>query len=374
MFEARFDPDTDPSVDLDTLEAEVSATIDNVVSLDEDRILRSFLTFVTATVRTNHYQRDADGERRPTLVFKFDPTKIPDLPEPIPAHEIFVYSPRTEGVHLRSGKVARGGIRASDRREDFRTEILGLVKAQTVKNALIVPTGAKGGFVVKRGAEDRDAFSAEVQACYELFINGLLDVTDNLVDGEPVPPPRTRCHDDNDTYLVVAADKGTASFSDIANGIAVERGFWLGDAFASGGSVGYDHKKMGITARSAWESVKHHFAELQIDPESDPITVVGIGDMSGDVFGNGMLLSRQLKVIAAFDHRHIFIDPDPDPATSFAERQRLFELPRSSWADYDESLISNGGAVIPARRNASPSRRRWPRRWAPTWRPVRHRS
>ena len=279
---------------------------------------------------------------------------MPDLPAPRPKFEIWVYSPRVEGVHLRFGPVARGGLRWSDRREDFRTEVLGLVKAQMVKNAVIVPVGAKGGFVVKRppaDPTDREAVLAEGIACYRTFISGLLDVTDNLVavDGEQevVPPPQVVRHDGDDTYLVVAADKGTATFSDIANQVSLDYGFWLGDAFASGGSVGYDHKAMGITARGAWESVKRHFRELGIDTQTEDFTVVGIGDMSGDVFGNGMLLSEHIRLVAAFDHRHVFLDPDPDAATSYAERRRLFDLPRSSWADYDRSLISAGGGVYP---------------------------
>ena len=260
-----------------------------------------------------------------------------------------MYSPRAEGVHLRGGRIARGGIRWSDRREDFRTEILGLMKAQMVKNAVIVPVGAKGGFVVKRPptTTDRDALQAEVEACYQILIRGLLDITDNIVDGAVVPPSRVVRYDDDDPYLVVAADKGTATFSDLANSIASDYGFWLGDAFASGGSAGYDHKEMGITARGTWESVRRHFLGLGINPDKDPFTVVGIGDMSGDVFGNGMLLSQTIEVVGAFDHRHVFLDPKPDPAASFAERRRLFDLPRSSWDDYDRSLISSGGGVWP---------------------------
>ena len=271
------------------------------------------------------------------------------MPLPYPAYEIFVYSPRMEGVHLRGGKVARGGIRWSDRREDFRTEVLGLMKAQMVKNGVIVPVGAKGGFVVKqppRGG-DRAALHAEVVACYQTLMRGMLDITDNRVGEEIVPPARVVRYDDDDPYLVVAADKGTATFSDIANAISLEYGHWLGDAFASGGSAGYDHKGMGITARGAWESVKRHFRELGKDCQTEPFTAIGIGDMSGDVFGNGVLQSRQMRLIAAFDHRHIFIDPDPDPASSYAERKRLFELPRSSWDDYDRSRISPGGGVYP---------------------------
>ena len=284
---------------------------------------------------------------------------MPDLPEPRPKFEIFVYSPQVEGVHLRFGAVARGGLRWSDRREDFRTEILGLVKAQMVKNAVIVPVGAKGGFYCKQlpdPAVDREAWLAEGVACYTKFISGLLDITDNLVDGETVPPPRVVRHDGDDSYLVVAADKGTATFSDIANAVAKDYGFWLGDAFASGGSVGYDHKAMGITARGAWESVRRHFRERGIDCQTEDFTCVGVGDMSGDVFGNGMLLSEHIRLVAAFDHRDIFLDPDPDAATSFAERKRLFELPRSSWADYDASLISDGRRRLLAQPEVDPDR------------------
>ena len=282
-------------------------------------------------------------------MIKLDPGRVASLPEPRPKFEIFVYSPRLEAVHLRFGRVARGGLRWSDRLEDFRTEVLGLVKAQEVKNAVIVPSGAKGGFVCKQLPDpaDREAYQGEVLACYRTFISAMLDITDN-VDGERVCPPRDVVrHDGDDPYLVVAADKGTATFSDVANEIAASYGFWLGDAFASGGSEGYDHKKMGITARGAWESVKNHFATLGMNPATDEFTVAGVGDMSGDVFGNGMLLSPVIKLLAAFDHRHVFLDPDPDPAVSFAERQRLFALPRSSWADYDRSLISAGGGVWP---------------------------
>ncbi len=271
------------------------------------------------------------------------------VPAPRPKFEIWVYSPRLEAVHLRFGAVARGGLRWSERPEDFRTEVLGLVKAQEVKNSVIVPSGAKGGFVCKRLPDpaDRDAYQAEVLACYRTFISAMLDVTDNIVGDAVVPPPGVVRLDGDDPYLVVAADKGTATFSDVANEIAGRYGYWLGDAFASGGSEGYDHKKMGITARGAWESVRWHFAALRLNPDTDDFTAVGIGDMSGDVFGNGMLLSRHLKLVAAFDHRHVFLDPDPDPAASFAERQRLFDLPRSSWADYDTALISAGGGVWP---------------------------
>ncbi|MFI4954044.1 MAG: NAD-glutamate dehydrogenase domain-containing protein, partial [Burkholderiales bacterium] len=287
--------------------------------------------------------------RRTFVSFKFDPAKVPGLPEPKPMFEIFVYSPRFEGVHLRGGKVARGGLRWSDRPEDFRTEVLGLVKAQMVKNTVIVPVGSKGGFVLKRAPApaDRDAYLKEGIACYEDYLRGLLDITDNRVGGSIVPPPQVRRHDPDDPYLVVAADKGTATFSDYANGISNEYGFWLGDAFASGGSAGYDHKAMGITARGAWESVKRHFREMGVDTQATDFSVAGIGDMSGDVFGNGMLLSRHIRLVAAFDHRHIFLDPTPDAERSFAERDRMFKLPRSSWADYDARLISSGGGVYP---------------------------
>ncbi len=347
LFLARFDPERD---DADRFVpdrvAALSAAIDEVVSLDQDRILRRFANLVMAATRTNYFQHDADGHRRPFLAFKFDPRAVDDLPRPRPHFEIYAFSSRFEGVHLRAGPVARGGLRWSDRMEDFRTEVLGLVKAQMVKNAVIVPAGAKGGFVVKRPpAGDRTALLEEVEACYRLFISAMLDLTDNLVAGEIVPPPDTLRYDGDDPYLVVAADKGTATFSDTANAISLEKGFWLGDAFASGGAHGYDHKAMGITARGAWESVKRHFRELGRDVQTEPFTAVGIGDMSGDVFGNGMLLSPQLRLVAAFDHRHIFVDPDPDPATSYAERARLFALPRSSWADYNDDLLSPGGGI-----------------------------
>ena len=343
LFAARFDPALEG--DRDERQAELSDAIlvalDDVPSLDHDRICRMFLSLIEATVRTNHYCR------RGTIALKFDPSRIAELPRPRPAHEIWVCSPRVEGVHLRGGAIARGGIRWSDRKEDFRTEVLGLMKAQMVKNAVIVPDGAKGGFVVKRMPATADAARSEVVACYQAFIRGLLDVTDNLVAGRVEHPADTVIHDGDDTYLVVAADKGTSTFSDIANAVAAEYGFWLGDAFASGGSAGYDHKAMGITARGAWESVRRHARVLGADADTDALTVVGIGDMSGDVFGNGMLRSPALRLLAAFDHRHVFVDPDPDPATAFAERQRLFARPRSSWADYDRSLISPGGGVYP---------------------------
>jgi glutamate dehydrogenase len=327
----------------------IRGLLDQVGNLDEDRIIRRFLNAIQWTLRTNFCQTAEDGRPKSYLSFKLDSRNIDELPLPRPFREIFVYSPRVEGVHLRFGMVARGGLRWSDRREDFRTEILGLVKAQQVKNAVIVPVGSKGGFVVKQppAAEaGREAYLAEGIECYKTLIRGLLDITDNLQAGKLVPPEAVVRRDDDDPYLVVAADKGTATFSDIANGVSIEYGFWLDDAFASGGSAGYDHKKMGITARGAWESVKRHFRELGKDIQSETFTCVGIGDMSGDVFGNGMLLSEQIKLVAAFNHMHIFIDPEPDPAASFAERRRLFDLPRSAWTDYNEKLISNGGGIF----------------------------
>ena len=342
-------PCEDRDVAQERIAARITAALDDVANLDEDRILRQYLALIEAMLRTNFFQRTRDGSCKPVLSFKFDSAKVPGLPEPRPMFEIYVSSPRVEGVHLRGGKVARGGLRWSDRMEDYRTEVLGLVKAQQVKNAVIVPVGSKGGFVLKRApaAGERDALMKEGVACYQAYLRGLLDLTDNLVGGQVVAPPDVVRHDADDPYLVVAADKGTASFSDFANAIAAEYGFWLGDAFASGGSAGYDHKKMAITARGAWESVKHHFRSLGHDTQARDFTVVGVGDMSGDVFGNGMLLSRHIRLLAAFDHRHIFIDPNPDTATSFAERERLFALPRSSWADYDQALISAGGGVWP---------------------------
>jgi glutamate dehydrogenase len=399
LFDTRFDPhlaltESDRSLQSKELVTAINRQLDEVESLDQDRIFRSYLTLIQATVRTSFFQRGTDGRPKSYVAFKLDPRTVPDLPEPRPRHEIFVYSPRFEGVHLRYGAVARGGLRWSDRREDFRTEILGLVKAQAVKNAVIVPAGSKGGFVLKSdgatGARsdlpgatnpvsEWEARRAEAVACYQLFVSALLDVTDNLVSGEVVPPDGVVRYDGDDPYLVVAADKGTATFSDIANEISAAHGFWLGDAFASGGSAGYDHKKMGITARGAWESVKRHFREvtsgsgghgrevtsgsgghgrevtsgsgghgreLGRDVQRESFTAVGIGDMSGDVFGNGMLRSRHIKLVAAFDHRHIFLDPDPDPAVSYAERERLFALARSSWGDYDRSLISSGGGIF----------------------------
>ncbi|MCO7544269.1 NAD-glutamate dehydrogenase [Stutzerimonas nitrititolerans] len=330
------------------LEQAILSALDEVAVLNEDRILRRYLALIKATLRTNFYQADADGKAKSYFSFKLDPRSIPEMPRPVPMYEIFVYSPRVEGVHLRGGKVARGGLRWSDREEDYRTEVLGLVKAQQVKNAIIVPGGAKGGFVPRRlpSGGSRDEVFAEGIACYRVFISGLLDITDNLKEGKVVPPAQVQRYDGDDPYLVVAADKGTATFSDIANEIAGQYDFWLGDAFASGGSAGYDHKKMGITARGAWVSVQRHFRERGIDVQRDNVSVIGIGDMAGDVFGNGLLMSETLQLVAAFNHLHIFIDPEPDAARSFIERKRLFELPRSSWADYDSSLISEGGGVF----------------------------
>jgi glutamate dehydrogenase len=349
LFVARFDPDRRDDLTADQIRDEIEQAIDAVESLDEDRILRSFLNVVGAILRTNFFQVDDDGRPAPYLSFKLDPSHVPLLPLPRPRFEIFVYSPRVEGIHLRGGKVARGGLRWSDRPEDFRTEILGLMKAQMVKNALIVPVGSKGGFVVKRPPSEggREALQKEAIACYRAFLSGLLDITDNIAGGEVVAPDRVVSYDEGDPYLVVAADKGTASFSDIANEVSAHSKFWLGDAFASGGSNGYDHKQIGITARGAWESVKRHVGELGTDVQATDFTVVGIGDMSGDVFGNGMLLSPHIKLVAAFNHAHVFLDPDPDPDTSFGERKRLFARARSSWSDYDQSLISEGGGVYP---------------------------
>ncbi|MGJ7907067.1 NAD-glutamate dehydrogenase [Actinopolyspora sp. H202] len=357
LFETRFDPSVAETLRLSGEQELIDAAeraIEEVTSLDADRILRAYLGLIRATLRTNYFVEDERSRPRSFLSFKLEPQEIPGLPEPRPQYEIFVYSPRFEGVHLRFGSVARGGLRWSDRREDFRTEILGLAKAQAVKNAVIVPVGAKGGFVLKRqpapsgdpGA-DREAVRDEGIACYRMFISGMLDLTDNLVNGQVVGPERVVRHDAEDTYLVVAADKGTATFSDIANEVAESYGFWLGDAFASGGSVGYDHKAMGITAKGAWESVKRHFRELGTDTQREEFSVVGVGDMGGDVFGNGMLLSEHIRLVAAFNHLHVFIDPTPDPAASFAERSRLFAMPRSTWDDYDRDVISAGGGVWP---------------------------
>ena len=347
LFERRFDPAGEEHRDTDETRAAVAVeqALEKVQGLDEDRILRSFLLLVRKSLRSNYFQRLPGGAPKPYLSVKLASREIELLPLPRPLTEIYVLSPRMEGVHLRGGKVARGGIRWSDRKEDFRTEILGLMKAQMVKNAVIVPTGSKGGFVLKRPPAARDALQAEGVECYKTLLRGLLDLTDNIVGGAIVPPREVARHDGDDPYLVVAADKGTASFSDIANAVSAEYGFWLGDAFASGGSEGYDHRAMGITARGAWEAVKRHFRERGADIQAADFTVVGVGDMSGDVFGNGMLRSQHIKLVGAFDHRHIFLDPGPDPGKSFAERRRLFELPRSSWADYDRALISRGGGV-----------------------------
>ncbi|MEI6623368.1 MAG: NAD-glutamate dehydrogenase [Actinomycetes bacterium] len=351
LFRARLDPDLASSARallMVELEGRIGAAIDAVKSLDADRILRQLFALVQAVLRTNVFQLDAQGDAPVAVAYKINPTMVPQMPAPVPKYEIWTSSPRLSGVHLRFGRVARGGLRWSDRPEDMRTEILGLVKAQTAKNSVIVPVGAKGGFFIKqpRDRADRALWMEDGIACYREFINSMLSITDNLVAGQIVPPSRTVRWDSDDSYLVVAADKGTASFSDIANEISLERGFWLGDAFASGGSHGYDHKEMGITARGAWESVKRHFRDLGVDVQEQPFKVAGIGDMSGDVFGNGMLLSQQIQLVAAFDHRHIFLDPNPaDGAASLAERRRLFELPRSSWADYAKDLISAGGGV-----------------------------
>ena len=364
LFEAIFDPESaEKGLDAQAAAVAVASDIDALVSMDTDRVLRAFASLIQATLRTNYFVTEPDSARaNGVLSLKLNPQLIDELPLPRPKFEIFVYSPRVEG-HLRFGFVARGGLRWSDRREDFRTEILGLVKAQAVKNAVIVPVGAKGGFVVKHppaptgdAAADREAFRDEGVACYRLFIAGLLDLTDNVDrrSSHVVSPARVVRRDGDDGYLVVAADKGTATFSDIANDVAKSYGFWLGDAFASGGSVGYDHKAMGITAKGAWEAVKRHFREMGVDTQSEDFTVVGVGDMSGDVFGNGMLLSHHIRLIAAFDHRHIFVDPNPDAATSWRERRRLFDLPRSSWEDYDTALISAGGGSSAVQQKSIP--------------------
>jgi len=352
LFEARLNPDkiqseVQSAAAQQKLEIDINQALDGVENLSEDRVLNRYVELIKATLRTNYYQLSASGEPKPYMSFKVRPTDIPDMPLPLPMFEIFVYSPRVEGVHLRGGKVARGGLRWSDRFEDYRTEVLGLVKAQQVKNSVIVPVGAKGGFVAKQLPEQgREAILTEGIACYRHFISGLLDITDNYIGGEVVPPAQVVRHDENDYYLVVAADKGTATFSDIANTLSAEYNFWLGDAFASGGSQGYDHKKMGITARGAWVAVERHFREMGINTNTDEFTVVGVGDMSGDVFGNGMLLSPHIRLLAAFNHLHIFIDPEPNAASSFAERQRLFNLPRSGWNDYNGELISEGGGIF----------------------------
>ncbi|MCP4304246.1 MAG: NAD-glutamate dehydrogenase [bacterium] len=340
LFEARFDPAADPAAEA-AVHSDIVKSLDRVLSLDEDRILRALVGAIGATTRTNAYQTN-----RTSVAFKIHSADVPNMPKPFPLYEIFVYSPDVEGIHLRGGMVARGGIRWSTRREDYRIEVLGLMKAQMTKNAVIVPTGSKGGFVLRRAADQMIDMRDEVRAAYITFIEGLLDLTDNLAEGTVVHPADTRIHDGDDPYLVVAADKGTAALSDTANGVAERYGFWLGDAFASGGAQGYDHKVLGITARGGWESVKHHFRELGLDTQAEPFTVTGIGDMSGDVFGNGMLLSNKIKLIAAFDHRDILIDPDPDPAISFEERKRLFNKAGSSWKDYDPSLLSTGGIIF----------------------------
>ena len=354
-FEARFDPELKPATrtaQARALAEDIDDALEKVTSPDDDRILRTFRAVIMATLRTNHYQRGADGQPKHYLSLKLDPKLLPELPKPRPMFEIWVYSPRVEGVHLRMGKVARGGLRWSDRREDFRTEILGLMKAQNVKNTLIVPVGAKGGFVPKQmpAGATREEVQREGTECYRTFIRALLDITDNVRGDKVIPPERTVRYDPDDPYLVVAADKGTATFSDTANALAAEYGFWLGDAFASGGSAGYDHKKMGITAKGGWECVKRHFREFGVDTQSQQFSVAGIGDMAGDVFGNGMLLSPHIRLVAAFNHQHLFLDPEPDAARGFRERERLFNLPRSTWADYDTKIVSRGGGVFP--RNA----------------------
>lgn len=350
LFKMRFDPDVQKmEQELLIQKKFIEELLENVASLSEDRVLRRYLDMIFATVRTNYYQLTEEHKPKAYFSFKVESKKIPELPLPLPLYEIFVYSPRVEAIHLRAAKVARGGIRWSDRKEDFRTEILELMKTQQVKNAVIVPMGAKGGFIVKKSLEEatREEINEEVIYCYQTLMRGLLDITDNLKKDTVVSPQRVVRYDEDDPYLVVAADKGTASFSDIANGISKNYEFWLGDAFASGGSTGYDHKKMGITARGAWESVKRHFMEMDVDIQQSDFTVIGIGDMAGDVFGNGMLLSRHIKLVAAFNHQHIFIDPTPDPEISFKERERLFNLPGSKWSDYNPELISKGGGVYP---------------------------
>ncbi|QIZ76565.1 NAD-glutamate dehydrogenase [Ferrimonas lipolytica] len=346
MFRQRFNPSNSDGHCIEALQQAIVAQLDDVANLDDDRIIRRFAELIQASLRTNFYQQAADGQPKSYLSIKFQPELIPEIPLPVPKFEVFVYSSKVEGVHLRGAKVARGGLRWSDRREDFRTEVLGLVKAQQVKNTVIVPSGAKGGFVCKQLPLERDAMLTEGKSCYRTFIRGLLDITDNIVQGELTPPIDVVRHDEDDSYLVVAADKGTATFSDIANSISEEYNFWLGDAFASGGQFGYDHKKMGITARGAWESVMRHFREIDIDCQNSDFTCLAVGDMAGDVFGNGMLLSKHTRLQVAFNHMHIFIDPNPDAAVSYVERQRLFELPRSSWTDYDDKLISKGGGIF----------------------------
>lgn len=359
LFNERFDPnlsDHDRTASVLLTERSILSELENVDNLTEDKIIRQYMTLINATVRTNFFQTEALGGHKEHLSLKFKVSEIPEAPKPRPMFEIYVYSPRVEGVHLRGGKVARGGLRWSDRDQDFRTEVLGLVKAQQVKNSVIVPVGAKGGFVCKQPPENdnRDELQAEGIACYRTFIRGLLDITDNLIEHEVVTPVDVKRWDDDDPYLVVAADKGTATFSDIANEIAEEYEFWLGDAFASGGSVGYDHKKMGITARGAWVAVQRHFRELGTNVQEEDFTVIGIGDMGGDVFGNGMLSSSHIRLLAAFNHTHIFVDPNPDAASSFVERKRLFELPRSSWEDYNRESISEGGGIFERRSKSIP--------------------
>ena len=346
LFIARLHPERElPSADLDRLRTTYLEALSTVDNINDDRIARRLLAMVEATVRTNYFQPLAHPI--PYIALKFESGKIADLTEMAPLYEIHVDSPRMQGCHLRAGKVARGGIRYSDRVDDFRTEILDLMKTQTVKNAIIVPVGAKGGFIIKPTATGKPPSPEEVIEAYKTLITAMLDLTDNFAGSEILHPPRVKVLDDDGPYLVVAADKGTAAFSDIANGLAEERGFWLGDAFASGGTHGYDHKKLGITARGAWESAKRHLREMGRDLERGaPVTIVGIGDMSGDVFGNGLLQSANVKLLAAFDHRQIFLDPDPDPAASFAERKRLFELPRSQWSDYNPALLSPGGGIF----------------------------
>jgi glutamate dehydrogenase len=350
LFEVRFSPAMDDSkraAKTDEIVVKIEAALDNVANPDQDRIIQRYTNLILSTIRTNYYQPGADGNPKPYISFKLNSPAIEDLPLPRPLFEIWVFSPRTEALHLRGGRVARGGIRWSDRREDFRTEILGLMKTQQVKNAVIVPAGSKGGFVVKRPPTDdtREAMQAEAIECYKTMIRGMLDITDNISGTEIIPPENVVRHDENDPYLVIAADKGTATFSDIANSVSQEYDFWLDDAFASGGSAGYDHKKMGITARGAWESVKRHFREIGTDIQTTDFSVIGIGDMNGDIFGNGMLLSRHIKLIGAFNHMHIFFDPAPDTSKTWAERKRLFDMPRSSWADYNTKLISTGGGI-----------------------------
>lgn len=350
-FLTKFNPEKTPQREkiIADIENRITTSLDAVENIDEDKIIRAYLNVMQSTLRTNFFQRDKNGYVKTYISIKIESAKVNNLPLPRPLYEIFVFSPRMEGVHLRGGKVARGGLRWSDRLQDFRTEILGLMKAQMVKNTVIVPMGSKGGFVVKKlppQSAGREAIQEEVIACYKTLISGLLDITDNIVKGEIIPPENVYRYDQDDPYLVVAADKGTATFSDIANGVSQDYGFWLDDAFASGGSAGYDHKKMGITAKGAWESVKRHFREIGKDIQNEEFTCVGIGDMSGDVFGNGMLLSKKIKLLAAFNHLHIFCDPNPDAAKSFVERERLFNLPRSSWIDYDQKVLSKGGAIF----------------------------